>query len=85
MDNLIQLDLAEKNLIIQVDFNFTTTLRIAMALNANQTVKILMEKVFDINDRVYQQLLMIDLPTYLNYPRIERLYPFLERDYEEAS
>jgi hypothetical protein len=56
-----------------------------MALNANQTVKILMEKVFDINDRVYQQLLMMDLPTYLQYPRIERLYPFLERDYEEAS
>ena len=28
---------------------------------------------------------MIDLPTYLQYPRIERLYPFLERDYEEAS
>jgi hypothetical protein len=28
---------------------------------------------------------MIDLPAFLNYPRIERLYPFLERDYEEAS
>ena len=56
-----------------------------MALNANQTVKILMERVFDINDRVYQELIMIDLPTFLTYPRIERLYPFLERDYEEAS
>jgi hypothetical protein len=56
-----------------------------MALNANQTVKLLIEKIFDINDRVYQELLMIDLPTFLQYPRIERLYPFLERDYEEAS
>lgn len=85
MDNLIQLGLAEKNLIIQTDFNFCTSLRIAMALNSNQTVKLLMEKIFDINDRAYQELIMIDLPTFLEYPRIERLYPFLERDYEEAS
>ena len=56
-----------------------------MELNANQTVKILMEKVFEINHRSYQQLIMMDLPTYLKYPRIERLYDFLERDYEEAS
>jgi len=56
-----------------------------MALNSNQTVKILLEKIFDINHRSYQELLMIDLPAFLNYPRIERLYPFLERDYEEAS
>jgi hypothetical protein len=45
----------------------------------------LIEKIFDINDRAYQELIMIDLPTFLEYPRIERLYPFLERDYEEAS
>jgi hypothetical protein len=68
-----------------MDFNFTTTLRIAMELNSNQTVKILLEKIFSINHRAYQELLMIDMPRFLNYPRIERLYPFLERDYEEAS
>lgn len=85
MENLIKLGLAEKNLIIQTDFNFCTSLRIAMELNANQTIKILLEKIFDINDKVYQELLMIDLPAYLTYPRIERFYDFLERDYEEAS
>ena len=29
-----------------MDFNFNTSLRIAMALNSNQTVKILLEKIF---------------------------------------
>jgi hypothetical protein len=54
-----------------------------MELNSNQSVKILLEKIFKLNDIKYQELLMIDLTRFLQMPRIERLYDFLERDYEE--
>lgn len=70
-------------MIIQADFNFCTTVRIAMELNCNQSVKVILEKVFDLNNIKYQELLMLDLPIYLKMPRIERLYDFLERDNEE--
>jgi hypothetical protein len=71
---------ADENLIIQADFNFCTTVRIAMELNCNQSVKVILEKVFDLNNIKYQELLMLDLPIFLKMPRIERLYDFLERD-----
>lgn len=72
--------MADENLIIQADFNFCTTVRIAMELNCNQSVKVILEKVFDLNNIKYQELLMLDLPIFLKMPRIERLYDFLERD-----
>lgn len=83
IDNLKRFGLAEETLIIQMDFNFCTTLRIAMEMNKNQSVKVLMEKVFEINNIKYQDLLKMDLPIFLRQPGIQRLYDFLERDYEE--
>jgi len=80
-----QLDLCEQNLLIQVDFNFSSTIRIAAELNQNQSVKILLEKLFELNDIRYQEILMLELPRMLQLPRIERLYDFLERDYSEAK
>ena len=54
-----------------------------MEMNKNQSVKVLMEKVFEINNIKYQDLLKMDLPIFLRQPGIQRLYDFLERDYEE--
>jgi hypothetical protein len=39
--------------------------------------------VFEINTKPYQEMMMLDLPKMLKQPKIERIYPFLERDYEE--
>jgi len=75
--------IADENLIISADFNFCTTVRIAMEQNCNQSVKVILEKVFELNNIKYQELLMMDLPRFLQLPRIERLYDFLERDNEE--
>ena len=83
LNNLLDLKLADENLLIQADFNFCTTIRIAMELNCNQSVKVILEKVFELNDIKYQELIMLDLPVMLRMPRIERLYDFLERDNEE--
>lgn len=83
INNMLDLKLADENLIIQADFNFCTTVRIAMELNCNQSVKVILEKVFELNNIKYQELLMLDLSIMLKMPRIERLYDFLERDNEE--
>ena len=42
-----------------------------------------MEAVFEINHIKYQDLLKMDLPIFLRQPGVQRLYDFLERDYEE--
>ena len=52
-------------------------------MNKNQSVKLLIEKVFEINHIKYQDLLKMDLPIFLRQPWVQRLYDFLERDYEE--
>ena len=85
MNSYEAMNLCEKNLLIQVDFNFCSSLRIAAELNANQSVKMLMFKIFDINDIKYQQIFMLELPRMLQLPRIERFYGFLTRDYEERQ
>lgn len=54
-----------------------------MELNSNQSVKILLKKVFELNSKPYQEMMMLDLPKMLQQQKIERIYPFLERDYEE--
>jgi len=54
-----------------------------MALNSNQSVKILLEKIWELNNIRYQELLMLDLPVFLRLPKIERFYDFLERDAAE--
>lgn len=83
MDIYENMRLCEKNLLIQLDFNFCSSLRIAAELNSNQAVKQLMTKIFDLNEIQYQEIFMLELPRLLQLPRIERLYPFLTRDYEE--
>jgi len=75
--------LSEDNLVVQIDFNFVSSLRLAMELNSNQSVKILLKKVFELNNKKYQEMMMLDLPKMLQQNRIERIFPFLERDYEE--
>jgi len=82
-NNFLDMKIADENLIISADFNFCTTVRMAMELNCNQSVKVILEKVFELNNIKYQELLMMDLPRFLQLPRIERLYDFLERDNEE--
>ena len=43
MERYKKLDLCEENLLVQIDFNFCSTLRIAAELNANQSVKLLLQ------------------------------------------
>ena len=78
-----KIGMCEDNLIIQPDFNFVTTLRLAIELGANQTVKLLLKEIFRKNTREYQECIMLDLPKLLDCELIERIYPFLERDHEE--
>lgn len=66
-----------------MDFNFTSSLRIAAELNSNQAVKQIMTKIFELNDIKYQEIFMMEIPRLLQLPRIERLFPFLTRDYAE--
>lgn len=68
---------------IQPDFNFVTTLRLAVELGANQSVKLLLKEIFNKNQKVYQEPLMLDLPKLLDKDLLERIYPFLERDHDE--
>ena len=56
LDDLLGLKVADENLIIQADFNFCTTVRIAMELNCNQSVKVILEKIFELNNIKYQEL-----------------------------
>ena len=44
-----QMELCEKNLLIQLDYNFCSSLRIAAELNSNQAVKQLLVKIFELN------------------------------------
>lgn len=83
LDYYQKVGLCEENLIVQIDFNFVSSLRLAMELNSNQSVKILLKKVFELNTKKYQEMMMLDLPKMLHQNKIERIYPFLERDYEE--
>lgn len=85
MESYEKMDLCEKNLLIQLDFNFCSSLRIAAELNSNQSVKQLLSRIFEINDIKYQEIFMLELPRLLQLPRIERLYGFLTRDYEERK
>jgi len=84
MEMYEKIQVCEKNLLIQLDFNFCSTLRIAAELNANQSVKILLHKIFEMNDISYQTMMMMELPRMLQLPCIDRLYDFLERDYHET-
>lgn len=65
MDFYKKIGLCEDNLIIQPDFNFVTTLRLAIELGANQSVKLLLNRIFKDNKRIYQEALMLDLPKLL--------------------
>jgi len=78
-----EVGLCEENKVVQVDFNFVTTIRLAIELNQNQSVKLLLRKVFDLNRKSYQEYLMLDFPKILHAPLVERIYPFLERDHDE--
>ena len=68
---------------VQIDFNFVSSIRLAMELNSNQSVKLMLNNVFKLNSIEYQEMMMLDLPKMLQQPKIERIFPFLERDYEE--
>ena len=58
--------LCEDNLVVQIDFNFVSSLRLAMELNSNQSVKILLKKVFELNSKKYQEMMMLDLPKFIH-------------------
>lgn len=79
----IDAKLCEENLMVQIDFNFVSSLRLAMELNSNQSVKLMLQNVFKINSIEYQEMMMLDFPKFLKYNNIKRIYPFLERDYDE--
>lgn len=79
------MQLCEKNLLIQLDFNFCSTLRFAAELNENQSLKNLLDTIFDINSIDYQDIFMLELPVQLKMPKIEWIYDFLHRDYEETK
>lgn len=80
-----KIGLCEDNLMIQPDFNFVTTIRLAMELGANSSVKLLLKEIFAINSKSYQEVLMLDLPKLLEKDYVERLYPFLERSHDELN
>jgi hypothetical protein len=65
-----KLDYCEENLVIQIDFNFMTTLRVGIELNSNQSIKILIRNIFVENTKDYQNLMMLDLPILLKQNRI---------------
>ena len=60
-------------------------MRLAIELGANQSVKLLLNKIFELNRAAYKEILMLDLPKLLEDDLLERIYPFLERDHEEKS
>ena len=45
----IDISLAEKTNIVNVDYTFVTTLRKGMELNKNQSVKLLFDRIFEEN------------------------------------
>jgi len=50
---------------VQIDFNFVSSLRLAMELNSNQSVKLMLNNVFKINSIEYQEMMMLDFPKFL--------------------
>lgn len=79
----VKADLCEENLVVQVDFNFCSTLRIAMELNQNQSIKMLLAHLFEKNNVAYTEIMMLELPKFLHFPLISRIYQFLDRDHDE--
>ena len=71
-------------MIVQLDFNFISTLRLAIELNQNQSVKMLLKKIFEINSKDYKEIFMIELPIFLKQNLISRIFPFFERDHIET-
>lgn len=65
LDFYFEIGCCEENKIVNVDFNFVTSIRYAMELNNNQTVKLLLLKVFEINSYEYKEIMMLDLPVML--------------------
>lgn len=45
-----------------MDFNFVSTLRYAYELKENQSVKVILDRIFDINSIDYQDIFMMELP-----------------------
>jgi hypothetical protein len=80
-----EMGLCEKNLLVQLDFNFCSSIRMAAEINSNQSVKMLLSKIFELNDVKYQEIFMLEIPKLLQMPRIERLYDFLTRDADEKA
>jgi hypothetical protein len=72
-------------MIVQIDFNFTSTFRVALELNCNESIRLLLNKVFEINSKAYQEILMLDLNHFLKFSLPERIYPFFERDEKEMK
>ena len=72
-------------MIVQIDFNFTSTFRVALELNCNESIRLLLDKVFEINSKAYQEILNLDLTHFLKYSLPERIYPFFERDEKEMQ
>lgn len=60
-----------------------TTLRLAAELGANQSVKMILHHIFNVNKREFQECMMLDLPKLLDDELVGRMYPFLERDHQE--
>ena len=75
--------LCEENKIIQTDFTFCTTLRLGMEMNQNESVKLLLNHIFKLNRKEYNDLVQLDLPKILEYAKIERIFPFLGRSHKE--
>lgn len=55
----------------------------AIELGQNQSVKLLLGEIFRLNSRDYQEVMMLDLPKFLESDLLSRFYPFLERDHNE--
>lgn len=81
----MHINTAETNKIVNIDFNFVTTLRKAMELNKNQSLKLLVDRIFEDNDPKDQEVMMLDLPKFFAGPCIDRIYDFLCRDYDEYN
>lgn len=75
--------LSEENKIIQTDFTFCTTLRLGMEMNLNESVKLILNHIFKLNRKEYNDLVQLDLPKTLEFANISRIFPFLGRSHEE--
>jgi len=63
-----------------MSFNFVSNLRLAIKLNSNQTVKILLRKIFEIKSDRYKELLMLEFPKLLKSPKLNWMVPFIGRE-----